>query len=94
MCADARRNRDKVVAGAREEFAALGGAFAMDAVAARSGVGAGTLYRHSSTRDALVEAVYAAELEDLTAAAQALLDELPPDAALREGGTVERLRSD
>ena len=84
MRADARRNRDKLVAVAREELIAHGGGFVMDTVAARAGVGAGTLYRHFPTRDALVEAVYAAELEDLARAARALLDDLTPDAALRE----------
>jgi AcrR family transcriptional regulator len=41
------------------------------------------LYRHFPTREALVEAVYAAELDDVTGSVAALLKELPPDAALR-----------
>ncbi|MFC8597120.1 TetR/AcrR family transcriptional regulator [Isoptericola sp. NPDC057191] len=84
MRADARRNRARIVAVAREELAAHGGSFAMDTVAARAGVGAGTLYRHFPTREALVETVYAAELEDLTTSSAALLDALAPIAALRE----------
>jgi AcrR family transcriptional regulator len=56
----------------------------MDAVAKRAGVGAGTLYRHFPTRDALVEAVYAAELEDLADSARVLLAERTPSSALRE----------
>ncbi|MGH3630059.1 MAG: TetR/AcrR family transcriptional regulator, partial [Sciscionella sp.] len=43
----------------------------------------GTLYRHFPTREALMEAVYAAELDDVTTSAPVLLDELPPDTALR-----------
>jgi AcrR family transcriptional regulator len=51
--------------------------------AARVGVGTGTLYRHFPTREALVEAVYAAELDDVAASASALLGQFPPDVALR-----------
>ena len=82
--ADARRNRERLLGAARDELEAHGGAFAMESVATRAGVGVGTLYRHFPTRDALVEAVYAAELERLAADAAAVLDELPPDVALRE----------
>ncbi|WP_410573825.1 TetR/AcrR family transcriptional regulator [Amycolatopsis sp. cmx-4-61] len=80
---DARRNRDKLLAVARAAFAAADGPVALEAVARRAGVGIGTLYRHFPTREALVEAVYAAELDDVTAGAPALLEELAPEAALR-----------
>ncbi|MEV7098809.1 TetR/AcrR family transcriptional regulator [Amycolatopsis sp. NPDC051045] len=80
---DARRNRDKLVAVARAAFATADGTVALEAVAREAGVGIGTLYRHFPTREALVEAVYAAELDDVTASAPALLDELPPEEALR-----------
>jgi AcrR family transcriptional regulator len=80
---DARRNREKLVAVARAAFAAADGTVALEAVAREAGVGIGTLYRHFPTREALVEAVYAAELDDVTASAPALLAELPPEAALR-----------
>ncbi|MEV6638808.1 TetR family transcriptional regulator [Amycolatopsis sp. NPDC051371] len=80
---DARRNREKLVAVARAAFAAADGTVALEAIAREAGVGIGTLYRHFPTREALVEAVYAAELDDVTASAPALLGELPPDAALR-----------
>ncbi len=56
----------------------------LDAIARGAGVGIGTLYRHFPTRAALVEAVYAAELDELTASTTVLLEEFPPDAALRE----------
>jgi AcrR family transcriptional regulator len=80
---DARRNREKLVAVARAAFATAGGTVALEAIAREAGVGIGTLYRHFPTREALVEAVYAAELDDVTASAPALLEELPPEAALR-----------
>ncbi|MFG3104486.1 TetR/AcrR family transcriptional regulator [Streptomyces sp. NPDC048182] len=81
--ADARRNRDKLLAAARDAFAAAEGPVPLEAVARGAGVGIGTLYRHFPTREALVEAVYAAELDEVTASAPALLERLPPDAALR-----------
>jgi AcrR family transcriptional regulator len=80
---DARRNREKLVTVARAAFAAADGPVALEAVAREAGVGIGTLYRHFPTREELVEAVYAAELDDLTAAAPALLEEFPPAVALR-----------
>jgi AcrR family transcriptional regulator len=82
--ADARRNREKVIAAARAAFAAApSGPVTLEAIASRAGVGTGTLYRHFPTREALIEAVYAAELDDVVASASALLGEFPPDVALR-----------
>src|SRR5699024_4242055 len=43
----------------------------LDAVAARAGVGIATLYRRFPTREALVDAVYHQELENLCASAEA-----------------------
>jgi len=80
---DARRNREKLVAVARAAFAPAEGTVALGAIARAAGVRIGTLYRHFPTREALVEAVYAAELDDVTASAPALLEQLPPEAALR-----------
>ncbi|MEU2335578.1 TetR/AcrR family transcriptional regulator [Streptomyces sp. NPDC013172] len=81
--ADALRNRDRLVQAARAAFAASDGALPLEGIAREAGVGIGTLYRHFPTREALVEAVYAAELDDVTDSAPALLDEFAPDAALR-----------
>ena len=81
--ADARRNRDRVLAAARAALADGDESLAMGSVARDAGVGVGTLYRHFPTREALVEAVYAAELDDVTTSAAALLAKLPPDEALR-----------
>ena len=81
--ADAARNRESLVVAARTALAAPDPAPSLEGIARAAGVGIGTLYRHFPTRQALVEAVYAAELDDVTASASALLHDLPPDAALR-----------
>jgi AcrR family transcriptional regulator len=81
--ADAQRNRDKLVQVARAAFANAHGTVSLEGVARAAGVGIGTLYRHFPTREALVEAVYAAELDDVTGSARVLLQDLPPDTALR-----------
>src|SRR6266567_4506088 len=46
-------------------------------------VGAGTLYRHFPTRDALIEAVYRSEVEKLAASARKLSETMAPIDALR-----------
>ena len=81
--ADARRNRDRLLAVAVRAFSQDGPDVPLDAVARAAGVGIGTLYRHFPTREALVEAAYRTELDRLCDAAPALLAELPPERALR-----------
>lgn len=81
--AHARRNRDKLLVAARAAFAADGDGASLEGIARAADVGIGTLYRHFPTREALVEAVYAAELDQITAAPAALLEAHPPDRALR-----------
>jgi AcrR family transcriptional regulator len=61
--ADARRNRLKVLEAARAAFAAEGIAVPLDDIARRAGVGAGTVYRHFPTKEALFEAVVADQLQ-------------------------------
>ncbi|MFK4041693.1 TetR/AcrR family transcriptional regulator [Nonomuraea wenchangensis] len=80
---DARRNRDKLIATAQAAFAAADGPVALEAIARQAGVGIGTLYRHFPTREDLVDAVYAAELEAVTTSVSALLGRHPADVALR-----------
>jgi AcrR family transcriptional regulator len=80
---DARRNRDKLLATARAAFAAADGPITLEAIARQAGVGIGTLYRHFPTREDLVDAVYAAELDEVTAIVPTLLDQHPADVALR-----------
>ncbi len=79
--ADARRNYDKVIAAAREAFAESGASTSLEEIARRAEVGIGTLYRNFPNRQALLEAVYVGELEDLCAAANGL-EELEPWDAL------------
>ncbi len=82
--ADAQRNRDHLLAIARAALAAAGADVTHDRIAQYAGVGIGTRYRHFPTRDALVEAIYAAELDAVVADADPLLAALPADQALRE----------
>ncbi|MDN5854417.1 MAG: TetR/AcrR family transcriptional regulator, partial [Actinomycetia bacterium] len=82
MRSDARRNRTKLLEAARACFAATDDAISLEAIARDAGVGIGTLYRHFPTRAARVEAGYAGELDDVTASAPRLLDQLPPESAL------------
>ena len=51
---DARRNRERILEGARAVFAEYGGEAQMDDVARRAGVGVGTVYRHYPTKEALL----------------------------------------
>ncbi|MHB9755969.1 TetR/AcrR family transcriptional regulator [Streptomyces sp. BYX5S] len=81
--ADARRNRERLLAAARTAFTRDDTSVPLESVAREAGVGIGTLYRHFPTREALVEAVYSAELDAVTAAVQPLLAELAPRDALR-----------
>jgi AcrR family transcriptional regulator len=59
--ADARRNRDAIIAAARSVFE-HDEQLRFDDFAARAGVGVGTLYRHFPTREALAAAVYRGEV--------------------------------
>jgi AcrR family transcriptional regulator len=70
--ADARRNYEKVLAAAREAFAEGGESTALEEIARRAGVGIGTLYRHFPTRQALLEALYVDEVEEVCRSAQEL----------------------
>jgi len=79
---DARRNFDALLASAREAFGQKGPDASLEDVARRAGVGIGTLYRNFPTREALIEAVYVAEVERVVSAADAV-DGLEPWPALR-----------
>ncbi|MFI1913578.1 TetR/AcrR family transcriptional regulator [Nocardia sp. NPDC020380] len=69
--ADARRNRDRVLAAAQEAFATEGISVPLDEIARRAGVGAGTVYRHFPTKEALFEAAMLDRVERMTAIARA-----------------------
>ncbi len=79
--ADARRNRERVLRAAREVFAESGFGAPLDEIAARAGVGAGTVYRHFPTKEALFEAVAAARVADLVADARRRATENDPGTA-------------
>jgi AcrR family transcriptional regulator len=81
---DAQRNRIRLLETAKAAFAEKGPGASLDEIARTAGVGAGTLYRHFPTRDALIEAVYRNETEQLVAAATRLADTQSPTGALRE----------
>jgi AcrR family transcriptional regulator len=81
--ADAARNRERLLVAAKRVFSADDAKASLEAVARAAGVGIGTLYRHFPTREALYEAVYRREVDELAALADALKSEATPDAALR-----------
>jgi len=80
---DAQRNRERILEVAKQAFTRSGANTSLDDVAKEAGVGAGTLYRHFPTRDALLEAVYRTEVEKLAAAQQKFAETMPPVEALR-----------
>lgn len=80
---DAQRNRERILETAKEAFTRHGADASLDDIARQAGVGAGTLYRHFPTRDALIEAVYRSEVEKLAASAGSFAARLPPVEALR-----------
>ena len=80
--ADARRNREAVLQAARVAFSDEGLDAQMDDIAARAGVGVGTVYRHFPTKEALIEALHAERWRTLAAAAEPYLDADDPVDAL------------
>ena len=75
--ADARRNRSRVLAAAAEVFVEQGPDAPLEAVAQKSGVGIGTLYRHFPNRPALVHAVALDAIERTVEVAERVLEEEP-----------------
>jgi AcrR family transcriptional regulator len=63
--ADALRNYEKILTAARDAFAEGGESTALEEIARRAGVGIGTLYRHFPNRQALLEALYVNEVEEV-----------------------------
>ena len=81
--ADARRNHQRVLAAAREAFAEGGESTALEEIARRAGVGIGTVYRHFPNRQALLEALYVNEVEEVCRSA-AQLDDADPWQAFND----------
>lgn len=80
---DAQQNRERILEVAKEAFAREGAQTSLDEIAKQAGVGAGTLYRHFPTRDALIEAVYHTEVAKLAAAERKFGQTMSPVEALR-----------
>lgn len=80
--ADAQQNRDRILEVARDALAASPHA-SLNSIAKAAGVGAGTLYRHFPTREALVLGVYRKEIQQLVNLAPALIAKHPPTTALQ-----------
>ena len=89
MRADAQRNREKVLRAARDAFAAFGYGVPLDEIAARAGVGPGTVYRHFPSKEELFEAVVAARVQDLIDDARSRAD--AADAGRAFFGFLERI---
>jgi AcrR family transcriptional regulator len=80
---DLLRNRERLLLSAREVFAEGGAGASLEAVARRAELGIGTLYRHFPTREALFQAVYSHEIDELVDLAGRALADPDPTEALR-----------
>src|SRR5271167_149944 len=82
--ADCARNRQLLVDAAKQGFTDTGLNVSLEEIARRAGVGIGTLYRHFPTREAVVEAVYRREVEQLAEAVPQLLETSSAGEALHQ----------
>ena len=82
--ADSARNRQLLIDAAKVGFSELGLSVSLEEIARRAGVGIGTLYRHFPSREAVVEAVYRREVEQLAEAVPQLLQTSPAGEALHK----------
>ncbi len=80
--ADGLRNRERLMEAAKAGFTDVGQDVTLEDIARRAGVGIGTLYRHFPSRDAIVEAVYRREVQQLSSAATRLVETMSPGEAL------------
>lgn len=83
MRADARRNRERILAAARECFATDGIDAQIDDVAHRAKVGIGTVYRHFPDKAALLAALAAERFGELADLAEEALAEDDPWESFR-----------
>jgi AcrR family transcriptional regulator len=70
---DAERNRRRILDAARELFAEEGLQVTLDAVAARAGVGVGTVYRRFADKEALIDALFEARIDEVVDVAERAL---------------------
>ncbi|MGW4774630.1 TetR/AcrR family transcriptional regulator [Nocardia sp. NPDC004278] len=82
--ADAAHNRRALLAAAAATFAEQGMDASIAQIAARAGVGKGTVFRHFATKQQLLAAILCDRLDELTAAGEALLGAADPESALLE----------
>ena len=82
--ADARRNRELILAAADQAFAEEGVGVPVDQIARRAGVGAGTLYRHFPTKEALFAAVLEEHMARIVERGRELAGRDDPEQALFE----------
>jgi AcrR family transcriptional regulator len=80
--ADAAKNREHILTVAQDAFAESGET-SLNVIAKRAGVGAGTLYRHFPTREALILAVYQHDVQRLVDSVPHLLRKQQPLNAFR-----------
>jgi AcrR family transcriptional regulator len=82
--ADSTRNRQLLIDPAKAGFSEVRLNVSLEEIARRAGVGIGTLYRHFPSREAVVEAVYRREVEQLVDAVPHLLEKSPAGEALHQ----------
>jgi AcrR family transcriptional regulator len=94
--ADARRNRERIIASGRELFARHGPEAQMDEIAAHAGVGIGTVYRHFPTKEALLTEMVRARFQEFAEIALAAEDIADPLEALETviRGSAEAVEGD
>lgn len=66
--ADAQRNRDRLIAAAREVFAEHGFSASLDDVAHHAGVGVGTAYRRFPNKEALIDEIFEERVNEILGA--------------------------
>jgi AcrR family transcriptional regulator len=75
---DAERNRQRILTAAAEVFAERGLGASLDDVAARAGVGVGTVYRRFPDKDALIDALFGEKIGRIEQLAREGLDNEDP----------------
>jgi AcrR family transcriptional regulator len=91
MRADALRNRQRILDAAREAFTEHGEQAQMDDIARRAGLGVGTLYRHFTTKDALVGELIRLKLSEMAERVRTKFEEETDPWAAFEGGFREQV---
>jgi AcrR family transcriptional regulator len=76
--ADAERNRQRLLAAAKDLFRTRGLDVTLDDIARHAGVGTGTAYRRFANKDALIDALMVDRIGELAEIAKECLDEPDP----------------